>query len=76
MRLLVHRPAKYAASQWGRYTSAPDALKTAHFNETFMDFHTLATGYATEKCIDACAKARHVGILVVVLGVAMGASLE
>ena len=46
------------ATQWGRHTAAPNALKTVQFKETFADFHTLPTLYDTENCIHASAKAR------------------
>ena len=43
MRLSVHRLAQRAATQWGRDTSTPDALKTAHFLQIWAHFHTLQT---------------------------------
>ena len=49
MRLLVRRVAQRPASDWGRHTTAPNALETGHFKQTFTDFHILPTRYDTEK---------------------------
>ena len=43
MSLSAHHLAQRAVTQWGRDTSTPNALKTMHFKQTFVDFHTLAT---------------------------------
>ena len=45
----------------GLYTSSPNAIKTIHFNQSFLVFHTLPTPYDIEKCMHAFAKARRRG---------------
>ena len=58
MRFLVHRPAQRPATDWGRHTAAPNALKTGHFKQTFTDLDILPTRNDTKKCIGASTKAR------------------
>ena len=46
----AHRPAQHATTQWGRDTSIPDALKTAHFKKhsqilTFCQHNTAQKFY-------------------------------
>ena len=47
--LLAYRPAQRPATDWGRHTAAPNALKTGHSKQTFIDFNVLPTRYDTEK---------------------------
>ena len=44
-RCLAQRPA----TEWGRHTATPNALKTGHFKETFTECHNLPTRYDTKK---------------------------
>ena len=48
-RLSACRPAQRPATEWGRHTAAPNALKTGHFKETFTECHNLPTRYDTKK---------------------------
>ena len=57
-RLSARRPAQHPATDWGRHTAAPNALKTGHSKQTFTEFNVLPTQYDTEKRIGASAKAR------------------
>ena len=49
MRLSARRPAQRPATDWGRHTAAPNALKTGHFKQTFTDCNILPTRYDTKK---------------------------
>ena len=57
-RLSVHRPNQRLRTHWGRYTAAPNVIKTMHFNQSFAVFHTLPTRYDVEKCMDTSTKAK------------------
>ena len=48
-RLSARRPAQRPATDWGRHTAGPDALKTGHCKQTFTDFNVLPTQYDREK---------------------------
>ena len=48
-RLLARRPAQRPATDWGRHTAAPDALKTGRCKQTFTHFNVLPTQYDREK---------------------------
>ena len=48
-RLSARRPAQRPATDWGRHTAAPDALKTGRCKQKFTEFNVLATQYDTEK---------------------------
>ena len=50
-RLSARRPAQHPASHWGQHTAGPDALKTGHSKQTFIDFNVLPTQYDREKKI-------------------------
>ena len=54
----TRRPAQRPASDWGRRTAAPNALKTGHSKQTFTNFNILLTEYGTERRIGASTKAR------------------
>ena len=57
-RLSAHCPAQRPATDWGRHTVAPDALKAGRCKQTFTDFNVLPTQYDREKRFGASAKAR------------------
>ena len=57
-RLLAHRPAQCTATRWGRDTSAPDALKTAHFKKHSQILIFCQHDTAQKFYIGACGKAR------------------
>ena len=42
-RLSIRQPAQRPATEWGRHTATPNALKTGHFKETFTECHNLPT---------------------------------
>ena len=48
-RLLARRPAQRPATNWGRHTAAPDALKTRHFKQTFIERNILPTRNDTKR---------------------------
>ena len=48
-RLSARRPAQRLASDWGRHTTAPNALKTGRCKQKFTDFNVLSIQYGTEK---------------------------
>ena len=48
-RLSARCPAQRLASDWGRHTAAPNALKTRRCKQKFTDFNVLSTQYGTEK---------------------------
>ena len=48
-RLSARRPAQRPATDWGRHTATPDALKTGRCKQTFTDFNVLPTQYDREK---------------------------
>ena len=48
-RLLARSPVQRPATDWGRHTAAPDALKIGHCKQTFTDFNVLPTQYDREK---------------------------
>ena len=48
-RLSARRPAQRPATDWGRHTAAPDALKTGHFKQTFTESSILPTRNDTKK---------------------------
>ena len=50
-RLSARRLAQRPATDWGRHTTGPDALKTGRCKQTFTDFNVLPTQYDTEKKI-------------------------
>ena len=47
--LSARRPAQRPATDWGRHTTAPDALKTGHFKQTFTESSILPTRNDTKK---------------------------
>ena len=47
--LLARRPAQRPATDWGRHTPTPDALKTGHFKQTFTKSNILPTQNDTKK---------------------------
>ena len=47
----TRRPAQRPASDWGRHTAAPDALKIGRCKQTFTHFNVLPTQYDREKKI-------------------------
>ena len=49
MYLLARRPAQRPATDWGRHTATPDALKTGHFKQTFIERNILPTRNDTKK---------------------------
>ena len=49
MRLSARHPARRAAIDWGRHTAAPDALKTGHFKQIFIESNILPTRNDNEK---------------------------
>ena len=51
MRLSARCPAQRPATDWGRHTAAPNALKTGHFKQTFTDFNILPTRYDTKNAL-------------------------
>ena len=57
-RLSVRRPAQRPTRHWGRHTATPNALKTGHSKQTFIEFIVLLTQYDREKRLGASAKAR------------------
>ena len=48
-RLSGRRPAQPPATDWGRHTAGPDALKTGRCKQTLTDFNVLTTQYDREK---------------------------
>ena len=58
MRLSARRPAQRPATDWGRHTATPNALKTGRCKQTFTHFNVLSTQYDREKRFGASAKAR------------------
>ena len=57
-RLSARRPVQRPATDWGRHTAGPDALKTGRCKQTFTDFNVLPTQYDRERRFGASAKAR------------------
>ena len=57
-RLSARRPAQRPATDWGRHTAGPDALKTGRCKQTFTHFNVLPTQYDREKRFSASAKAK------------------
>ena len=49
MRFSARRPAQCPARHRGRYTAAPNASKTGHCKQTFIDFNVVSTQYDREK---------------------------
>ena len=47
--LSARRPAQRLATDWGRHTAAPDALKTGNFKQTFTESNILLTRNDTKK---------------------------
>ena len=57
-RLSARCPAQRPATNWGRHTASPDALKTGRCKQTFTHFNVVPIQYSREKRFGASAKAR------------------
>ena len=51
--LLTRRLAQRPATDWGRHTAGPNALKTGHSKHTFTECHILPTQNDTKKIVVA-----------------------